>query len=127
MPFAVILTPEKDYLRAEVRGARNVGSHAQDMIAGLTEVAGRCRATGLRRVLGIVALTGPAPTIGAFEVGKALPALFTGVVDRFAFVVHGDAEALQTNRFVEDVVVNRGVRAQMFQDEDAALRWLLAP
>jgi hypothetical protein len=127
MPLTVTLTPEKDYLRAEVRGERSVGSHARDMIAGLTEVAERCRATGLRRVLGVVALTGAAPAIDAFEIGKALPSLFTGVVDRFAFVVHDDAETLQTNRFVEDVAVNRGVRAQMFVDEDSARRWLLAP
>jgi hypothetical protein len=125
MTVSFSITAQADHLRVEVSGARTPGRHAQEMLAGWTRVAEQCRATGLRRVLGVSAVTGIASPIEAYDVGRAGAALFIGAVDRIAYVVRGGEEALQVNRFAEDVAVNRGLTVRVFDDEEAARLWLL--
>jgi len=125
MAVAFSITVQPDHLRVDFSGTRTAGQHAQEMLAAWTRVVEQCRATGVRRVLGVSALTGAASPIDAFDVARATSVLFVGAVDRIAYVVGGGGEALEVNRLAENVAVNRGLDVRVFADEESARRWLL--
>ena len=53
-----------------------------------------------------------------------VPGILGGAVRRLAFAVLGNEEAFRANLFFENVAVNRGLEARVFDDEDKALEWL---
>ena len=113
-----------DHVRFDVAGDRADPDYAKDLGILWAQVAEACRTSGLRSVLGVNSLTGPVDTLKAFEIARALPAMFQGTGVNAAVVIRGTEEAVRDNRFAEDVAANRGLRIRLFDDEAAALAWL---
>jgi hypothetical protein len=89
-------------------------------------VAEECRTKGITKVLGISKLTGPIPISELYDIGKVTPAMLARAgCERVAYVVQGGDEALRALKFGEDVAVNRGQITRVFEDEPAAIAWLL--
>jgi len=126
MSFSLTFGRHADYLRFDVSGVRVPGALTDDMVRVWTGVADECRASGLDRVLGINRLTGPAPSLEVFQIGQQVPVILGGAVRKLAFVIAGGEEAMRANLFFENVAVNRGLDGRVFDDEAAALDWLLA-
>jgi hypothetical protein len=126
MPFGLTFSREGDILRFEVTGVRVPGELTGEMIAVWTRVAQECRATGANCVLGVNRLTGPVSATETYQIGQQVPGILGGAVRRLAFVVLGDREAFRANLFFEDVAVNRGLEARVFDDEAKARDWLRA-
>jgi len=126
MPFGLTFSREGDVLRFEVTGVRVPGELTGEMIAVWTRVAQECRASGLRRVVGVNRLTGPVPATEVYQIGQQVPGILGGAARRLAFVVLGDREAFRANQFFENVAVNRGLEARVFDDEAKAMDWLRA-
>jgi hypothetical protein len=127
MPFGVTFGRQGDVLRFEVSGVRVPGELAGEMVAVWTRVAQECRAARVDRVMGVNRLTGPVPAAEVYEIGQQVPGILGGAVRRMAFVVLGNREAFRANLFFENVAVNRGLEARIFEDEAQALAWLRAP
>ena len=119
------ILPKADHVRVEISGEREAGRYVRDMVSGWSLVANECRLRGSYRILGINRLSGSAPTAEAFEIAMAIPPLFRATPVKLAQVVLGDDQSKSANRFAEDVTVNRGINARNFDDEAAALAWLL--
>jgi hypothetical protein len=126
MPFGLTFSREGDILRFDVSGVRVPGELTGEMIAIWTRVAEECRAAGVNCVLGVNHLTGPVPATEVYHIGQQVPGILGGAVRRMAFVVLGNREAFRANLFFEDVAVNRGLEARIFDDETKAMDWLRA-
>ena len=124
MPIEFSIHAAGEELKFEMRGARDDAGYVQDMLAGWSQVAQICRDQGIRRVMGINALTGRADQLGAFEIARTVSQQFLGTGVRIALVVPGGASALETNRFAETVAVNRGAQVRVFDGEAPARQWL---
>lgn len=89
-------------------------------------VADECQATGHTHVIGISRLTGAVPKAELFRVGETAPKILREAgCRRLAYVVLGGTEALQALKFGETVAVNRGQVTRVFDNEPAAIAWLL--
>jgi len=126
MPFGLTFSRDGDLLRFEVTGVRVPGELTGEMIAVWTRVAQECRASGLCRVVGVNRLAGAVPATEVYQIGQQVPGILGGAVRRLAFVVLGDREAFRANQFFENVAVNRGLEARVFDDETKAMDWLRA-
>jgi len=124
MPFGLTFSRAGDVLRFEITGVRVPGEVAGEMIAVWTRVAEECRATGCYRVLGVNLLSGPVSSVEVYRIGQQVPGILGSAVRRLAFVVLGNEEAFRANLFFENVAVNRGLEARVFDDEGKALEWL---
>jgi hypothetical protein len=126
MRFRLTIEHADGYLRFEVSGERVPGELTAEMLEVWSRVAEACRASGVDRVIGINRLTGPVPTLEAFQIGEQVPRVLGPSVRKLAFVVLGGEEAVRANQFFENVAVNRGLMGRVFDDEAAALDWLVA-
>lgn len=126
MPFGLTFSREGDVLRFEITGVRVPGELAGEMIAAWKRVGEECRAAGCHRVVGINLLSGPVSSTDVYRIGQQVPGILGGAVRRLAFVVLGNEEAFRANLFFENVAVNRGLEARIFDDEVKAMEWLRA-
>ena len=126
MPLGLTFSRDGDVLRFEVSGVRVPGELTGEMIAVWKRVAEECRAAGCQRVIGVNHLSGPVSSVEVYQIGLQVPGILGGAVHRLAFVVLGDEEAYRANLFFENVAVNRGLEARIFDDEAKALAWLRA-
>ena len=125
MAISVTCQSTPDYLRFELSGARVEGRFAEQMIEVWRHVAQECHAHGFTRVLGISKLTGTVSRAALFQVGQVAPQLMHEAgCRRLAYVVLGGSEAVGALKFGEDVAVNRGQVARIFDDEPTAVAWL---
>ena len=127
MPISVTFQTTPHYLRFEVSGERIEGKFGEEMLGVWQRVADECRAAGHTHIIGISRLTGTVPKAELFRVGEIAPKkLREAGCRRLAYVVLGGREALQALKFGETVAVNRGQVTRVFDDEPAAIAWLLS-
>lgn len=126
MPIKLVTKRLPDHLRFELTGRRVLGEFATEMTRIWPEVARECEASGLKRVLGVSYLTGPARVADIYESAIAgCETLLRSHCERVAFAVLGGGASLEENRFGETIAASRGLDVRMFADEKAALAWLL--
>ncbi len=88
------------------------------------DIAEACRRNGCYRVLGIANSTTPVSTLEGYDHAALFQELGVNDAYRIAWV-ELNPETVETYRFVETVLVNRGLPGRLFSDVDAARRWLL--
>ena len=126
MPYKVSIQEEREYIRVEVTGERGRGQEATDSKEFWLGMANLCNDKGVYGILAIFNLTGRLPMMAGHEVGtwvvetKLLTELKIAVVDL-------NDESRINNQFIETFAGNRTRydRGKVFDDEKAALEWLL--
>jgi alkanesulfonate monooxygenase SsuD/methylene tetrahydromethanopterin reductase-like flavin-dependent oxidoreductase (luciferase family) len=110
---------ERDgFLHACVSGDADT---AQISLAYWNEIAQACRARGYKRMLVVEHFRQNAPMGEMFVVASKIPEIIRGLTVAFVDEVLAQYES---NRFGEDVAVNRGADGRVFKDEASALAWL---
>ena len=87
-------------------------------------IAEASRATGLRRILAISWITGRLPTMSAYQVASQ-PDKFGWSRDLKLALVDHHPPSREKNAFSANVASNRGFTVRYFDDEAAAVAWLL--
>jgi len=113
-----------DHVRLDVTGEWTPGKEVEEIKNTLGAVADACRENGLERMLAVFDMGGRIPIGVAYEVAKDPSSVgwerhFRGAL------VHRDEERYESNLFTETVAVNRSFNIKAFNDEGAALKWLL--
>lgn len=118
--YQIAFTEQPQYLRATVRG--DIDS-VEVSTAYWAEIAARCRASQVRRLLVVEDLNQPATLGDTVEIIDALVAMgFRDV--RIAYVdVHEDPSLLAQTEFLAS---RAGLVGRVFGDVDSAETWLLA-
>lgn len=117
-PYQITYEDRQAYLYAHVTGRLDTVATSLRYWA---EVAAECRRRGHRRMLVIEDFPTIASTTDVFLVAERLPTIIRGL--KVAFVDERLAE-LATNKFGEDVAVNRGAQGRVFADAASADEWL---
>jgi hypothetical protein len=113
------LSAEAGYLLAKVADRRT----AEDVMEFYQAVADECDRSGLNRVLVESYETEAPPLLGLRDCAAKLQHLFR---DRRVAGFYADADVFNlAAEFVQLVTNSRGITNRMFNDRDAALRWLL--
>ncbi len=86
-----------------------------------SSIAQECKQKDYKKALVIEELEGQLSTVDMFELGKRLSKIMSGIWVAFIDLV---PEHHQENRFAENVAVNRGGTARVFQDRSEAENWL---
>lgn len=86
-----------------------------------SSIANECKQRGFKKALVIEELEGQLSTVEMFELGKRLSKIMGGIQVAFIDLV---PEHHKDNCFAENVAVNRGGTAQVFQDISRAKNWL---
>lgn len=89
-----------------------------------TEITRVCKAHDCYDVLGVSHTPQPLPIVDGYEHAELFRELGIDSRYRIAWAEPGD-EAKQATRFVEDVLVNRGLPGRVFVSEEKARAWLL--
>lgn len=124
MSYHIEFADRADHLRVEVSGHRTPGREVEDAVAVWSEVADRCRAASLPRILAVMKLSGRLPTMAAFDIAHA-PDSFGWSREFQLALVDLNEESRKDNLFTETIAVNRGFRVKVFDNEDDARAWLL--
>jgi hypothetical protein len=114
-------TFEGDHVRIISRG-----QHSLDYGRAIwTEIASVCEAHQCYVVLGLSQTPQPLPVVDGYGHAELFREL--GIDSRYRIAwVEETAEARQALRFVEDVLVNRGLPGRLFESEEDARQWLFA-
>lgn len=114
-----VLSAEPGYLLATVYDRRT----AEDVMDFYSAVAAECVRSGLDRVLVESHETEAPPLLGLRDCADKLQHLFRG--RRVAGFYTDQGVFDLAAGFAETITNSRGIRNRMFNDRDAALRWLL--
>jgi hypothetical protein len=117
-PYEITYEDRGAYLYAHVDGQFDTVATS---LRYWSDVAAECRKRGHRRMLVVEDFQTEASTSDVFQVAERLPAITRGL--KVAFVDERFAE-LSTNKFGEDVAVNRGAQGRVFADAASADEWL---
>jgi len=113
-----------DYLRAEVTGNWSTDKVAKETKEFWIQAANHCNRINKYRVLAVIDVPGTLPVMAAYDIASDPEGLgFTRAVK--VAVVYTHEERYESNRFTEDVAVNRGWAVKIFNEEREAKLWLL--
>jgi len=119
-PFQIRFDARTDHLRAFVTGPRD----SKEVSRGFwRQIAEECLRQGLHKVLVEEDFPNPISEVELYELITQAEDLLRRL--RIAFVDRR-AEHAASNRFAETVARNRGLVVRIFDDIDAAARWLTA-
>ncbi len=106
-----------DYILVTVTGQNDLEDlfHMMDAVKALAE-QNQCR----RLLVDMTGVEGPVDISFRFQVGKRLAQTFSGQTRLSIFLQDKPIDG-----FVELVALNRGAAIKVFQDQQAALKWLL--
>lgn len=125
MSYRTTVEKHSDHICVEVAGTRQAEAEHADAIATWAPVVAECRASGLNRLLIRYRLHGRFSLMHAFDLTDN-PEQIGWMRSLRIAVVRLEGTPLDELRAVETVAVNRGFPLQVFVDERAARRWLLA-
>ena len=118
------ITNHEDFLRLDVSGEYMPGTVAEEAINIWARTADACREHSKSRVLMVNDVPGAMPTIAAFEIASNPSEIGWDPRVKIA-LVYTHKERFESNIFSETVARNRYLNVKAFQDEPAAISWLL--
>lgn len=124
--YDLTFSREDGYVRVEVNGEAVPGREYKDAEQMLRTVAAYSRENEVNQILIVIRISGQLPDFAAFNIGNN-PEKY-GWRRQFKLAcVFTFAERLQSNLFTESVARNRGYLVRLFNEESAAIPWLLDP
>ena len=117
--FKIRYTDEQGYLRAHVYDG--VDSR-QVSIAMWRMLADECRARGVTRLMVLEELQG---SVDRGEIEETIDAMDHAGMAAFRIVFVELLDDIEGSEYVEILCLERGIIVRVFNDEDAARRWLL--
>jgi hypothetical protein len=115
-----VITYEKDHIKVFSNGDKNYKSALNLWRA----IKNQCEEHNCFKVLGIANSGKHFDTMEAFSHAEMFIEL--GITHKYRIAwVELNPEAVETLKFIETVLVNRGLPGRVFPDEDAAREWLL--
>lgn len=124
MPYETAFEIFDNYIRAEVSGDRRPGHEVADALHSGRQVSSACKTHGIYNLLVIFKMTGRLPAMYAHEIYSD-PEAFGWSRDIKVALIDENPESQEDSLFSHTVAVNRAYNAQVFDDEDEALEWLL--
>lgn len=120
MGYEIRVTPYDQYLRIEASGERN----RDESLALFRRIAEEANAHGLHDILLVLELRGRLSTFEIYDMVAAHRQF--GFDSRHTIaVVDKNPLSRPDTRFAEDVGAVRGLKGAAFEDEEAAIRWIL--
>ena len=123
MDYQLDIIENDEYVTAKLSGVRRPTS----LLEAAVKTTAYCKQNGIHHLLiDIRGMSGGLDTIETYEVaGQGLPSQPNARrLIRSAILDH--SENLERIRFFETVAINRGLTVKVFDDEETAVRWLLA-
>lgn len=115
---------EGDHIRLDVLSDWTEGHEVEETLAVWSQVADACREHGLERVLAVFHIRGKIPTMYGYEIANDPASV--GIERRFKIaLMYVDEQRYKSSFFTETIAVNRFYNVKVFNDEEAALEWLL--
>jgi hypothetical protein len=124
MSLEINIQEFEDYIRVDVSGSRTRGREMEEASDLMHRIAEVCRASGIYRILSVSRVTGRIPILDAYQLAGRPEDFGWSRVYKLA-VVDLDEESRRVTLFSEDVSVNRGFDAKVFDNEKEAEIWLL--
>jgi len=124
MAYDITIEEKGEYIRIEISGDRVSGKVKEDTFKAWSQVADKCRETGIFKVLAILKLSGRVPVLLSYETAKNAEKFGWSRSFRLA-IVDTNKESLKDNRFSETTAFNRGYTLRVFDNKHDAIIWLL--
>lgn len=123
MDYKLDIIENDEYVTAKLTGVRR----PSNLLEAAAETTAYCMEKGIHHLfIDIRGMSGGLDTIETYEVaGQELPRQ-PNAKRLIRSVILDHAENIERIRFFETVAINRGLIVKVFDDKDAAERWLLA-
>lgn len=124
MSLEINIQEFENYIRVDVSGSRTRGKEMEEALDLMGQIVEVCRASGIYRVLSVSSVTGQIPALDAYLIVRK-PEKFGWDKNYKLAVIDLNEKSRQITLFSEDVSVNRGFKAKVFDNEEEAKTWLL--
>jgi hypothetical protein len=125
MSYIMNFEEKDDFLKVEITGTRTRRNELVDAIEVLSNVNEIGKAKNINKILLILRITGPLPSMVSYDIGNKAEELGWSRMFSVAAVTM-DEYSMKSYLFIETVAVNRGYNVKIFDNEQDAKIWLLS-